>query len=134
MDGSLSRDYNPNIVIDNYWPDSSKAFYSMLENIADRRVKEASIGSCHKFSDCIMDSVDEKKYSKALHDYIKTIRSRIESSSECMCLYQDILKHIDNQKMDIFDRAIWFECIQIKENRKNDGQLSLLLGEHEKLS
>ena len=45
MDGSLSRDYNPNIVIDNYWPDSSKAFYSMLESIADRRVKEAAIGT-----------------------------------------------------------------------------------------
>lgn len=134
MDGSLSRDYNPNIVIDNYWPDSSKVFYNMLESIADRRVKEASIGSCHKFSDCIMDSIDEKKYSKALNGYIKTIRTRIESSSESMCLYQEILKYIDNQKMNIFDKAIWFECIQIKENRKNDGQLSLFLGEHESLS
>ncbi len=134
MDGSLSRDYNPNIVIDNYWPDASKIFYHMLENIADRRVKEAAIGSCHKFSDCIVDSVDEKKYAKVLHRYIKAIRARIESSSESMCLYQDILKHIDAQKMSLFDKAIWFECIQIKENRNNAGQLSLFLGKRENLS
>lgn len=134
MDGSLSRDYNPNIVIDNYWPDSSKVFYSMLESIANRRAREALIGSCHKFSDCIMDYVDEKKYSKVLNEYIKEIRNRIQSSREYMCLYQDILEYIDSQKMSIFDKAIWFECIQIKENRKNSGQLSLFLGEHEKLS
>lgn len=134
MDGSLSRDYNPNIVIDNYWPDSSKAFYSMLESIADRRVKEAAIGSCHKFSDCIRDSIDEKTYSKVLSKYIKTIRKKIEASSESLCLYQDILSYIDDQKMSVFQEAIWFECIQIKENRKNDGQLSLFLGEHETLS
>ena len=134
MDGSLSRDYNPNIVIDNYWPNSSKVFYSMLESIANRRAREALIGSCHKFSDCIMDYVDEKKYSKVLNEYIKEIRNRIQSSREYMCLYQDILEYIDSQKMSIFDKAIWFECIQIKENRKNSGQLSLFLGEHEKLS
>lgn len=134
MDGSLSRDYNPNIVIDNYWSDSSKAFYNMLESIADRRVKEASIGSCRKFSNCIIDSVDEKKYAKVLNEYIKKIRTRIESSSECMWTYQNILNYIDDQKMSIFDKAIWFECIQIKENRKNDGQLSLFLGEYEELA
>lgn len=133
MDGSLSRDYNLNIVIDNYWPDSSKAFHNMLESIADRRVKEASIGSCRKFSDCIMDSIDEKKYAKVLNDYIKSVRDRIESSSESSCLYHDIMDYIDTHKMSIFDRAIWYECIQIKENRKNDGQLSLFLGEHENI-
>lgn len=134
MDGSLSRDYNPNIVIDNYWPDSSKAFYNMIESIADRRVKEVDIRNCHKFSDCIMDSIDEKKYSGVLNEYISMIRKKIESSSESMCRYQDILKFLDNKKMDLFDKAIWFECIHIKENRKNDGQLSLFLGEHEELS
>ncbi len=133
MDGSLSRDYNPNIVIDNYWPDSSKIFYNMLENIADRRVKEASIGNCHKFSDCILDAVDEKKYSKVLNEYIKSIRGRVESSLESLCVYQNILEHIDTKKMKTFDKAIWYECIQIKENRKNNGQLSLFLGEREKL-
>lgn len=134
MDGSLSRDYNLNIVIDNYWPDSSKVFYDMLESIADRRVREASIGSCHKFSDCIADSVDEKKYSAILNEYIKAIRNRIETSLESMCIYEYILKYIDEQKMNVFDKAVWFECIQIKENRKNAGQLSLFLGEHEELS
>ena len=134
MDGSLSRDYNPNIVIDNYWLDSSNEYHKMLESIADRRVKEASIGSCHKFSDCLMDSVDEKKYSNVLNEYIKTIRTRIDSSPERKCLYKDVLQYIDEKKMNIFDKAIWFECIQIKENRRNDGQLSLFLGEHEEVS
>ena len=134
MDGSLSRDYNPNIVIDNYWPNSPKLFYSMLESIADRRVKESSIGSCHKFSDCLMDSIDVKKYSKVLNEYTNLIRERIERSAESRCVYQNILEYVDNQNMNIFDRAIWFQCIQIKENRKNDGQLSLFLGENENLS
>lgn len=134
MDGSLSRDYNPNIVIDNYWSNSPKLFYNMLESIADRRVKESSIGSCHKFSDCIMDSVDERKYSSVLKEYINLIRDRIEMSAESRCLYEKILEYIDNQNMNVFDKAIWFQCIQIKENRKKDGQLSLFLGEHEKLS
>lgn len=134
MDGSLSRDYNPNIVIDNYWSNSSRTFYNMLEGIADRRVKESTIDNCHKFSDCIKDSIDEKKYTKVLDEYIYQLRCKIESSKENRCRYEEILKYIDSKKMGVFQKAIWFECIQIKENRNNEGQLSFFLGEHEKVS
>lgn len=122
MDGSLNRDYNQNIIIDNYWSESSKAFYKMLQSIADRRVKEAAIGNCHNFADCIDSTVEEKKYFNVLKDYIDEIYRNL--SHKTKVIYQDILNHIDKADMKIMEKAIWFECIIIKENRRNWGQLT----------
>lgn len=130
MDGSLSRDYNPNIVIDNYWPEKQRQFQLMLENIANRRVKEAGINHYISFSDCIKDAIENKKYNKVLKKFVQSIVEKINSNVETKIRYQNIMTAIDEEtKNDMFKKAICYECIIIKENRRNDGQLSFFFGE-----
>lgn len=131
MDGSLSRDYNSNIVIDNYWPKSQGIFYKMLENIADRRVKEVNVDNLRKYSSCISDSIDPEEYSSKLGDFIKSIRDRIIGLSETRRIYKDIISYIEKSDLDVKERSIWYECIRIKEFRRNGGQLQLLFDDCE---
>lgn len=131
MDGSLSRDYNPNIVIDNYWPKKKNVFYGMLEEIADRRIKEADLEGYLKLSDCISDELERKKYEKAWNHFSKLEREKIDRNLEASCIYSEIISYIDGQKdMQASERAIWYECIAIQENRRvAKEQLSFYLGE-----
>lgn len=128
MDGSLSRDYNPDIVIDNYWPKRQKQFYLMLENIADRRLKESDISSYGRFSDCITNQIENKRYNKTLKIFIQSVYNDINSQLELQIRYKNILERIENEN-DIFRKAICYECIVIREKRRNEGQLTLFLGE-----
>ena len=130
MDGSLGRDYNSNIVIDNYWPEKAGTFYAMLERIADRRVKEAGLGKYLKLSDCIADGLEKKKYIRVLQRFNESIRNKIENEMETAHIYQNILKYLgEDHDLDILEQSIWYECLVIKENRRTSGQLSLFLGE-----
>lgn len=134
MDGSLNRDYNPNIVIDNYWPEKQSLFYKMLEQIADRRIKEAELEGYLKFSDCISDRL-ERKYTKEWDRFSESQKEKIDRDSEMGCRYRKIVSYICTQKdMQALDRAIWYECIAIQENRRQTGQMSLYLGEVMELS
>lgn len=119
MDGSLGRDYNPKLIIDNYWPAKYKKFYAMLENIADRRVNESTLGDINKFSDCLTDiSEVGKKYKKSLMQFIDSTKSEILKQSDLHSRYTEILRMLDKEP-DLMQRAIGYECILIKENRKN---------------
>lgn len=124
-DGSLGRDYNPELVIDNYWPAKYRKFYGMLENIADRRVNETTLGDINKFSDCLTDISDFSKYKEKLLKFIDSTKSEIIKQTDLRSKYKDILKILDRES-DLMQRAIGYECILIKENRKNlDVQPSL---------
>ena len=126
MDGSLNRDYNPNIVIDNYWPNKMGAFNNMLEQIANKRVKAASLENFLKFSDCISERIEIQNYAKRIKEFIKKENTRIEISEELSDCYHDILSFLSNDhKMDLIEKAVWYECIIIRENRRHSGQLSL---------
>lgn len=131
MDGSLNRDYNSNIVIDNYWPKRKSVFYGMLEEIADKRIKAANLEGYSKFSDCISDELESKKYEKAWNQFSKLEREKIERNLEASCIYSEIISYIDGRKdMRASERAIWYECIAIQENRRaSKEQMSLYLGE-----
>lgn len=129
MDGSLSRDYNPNIVFDNYWPEKSGIFYGMLGNIADRRVKEADIGNLLGFADCIAESLEDDKYACKLKRYADSIRGNYADNTEAEFYYERIFAYIEEKIEKIIDKAIWYECVRIQDNRNNSGQLSLALGE-----
>lgn len=134
MDGSLNRDYNPNIVIDNYWPDKAEMFYKMLGRIADRRVKEAAIGNYSKLSDCITNDLEGKKYAKALREYNNSLRQQIEANRDSKYIYEEIIEHLkQDQDMSIFEQAVWYECIIIKENRRKSEQLSFFASERTSL-
>lgn len=124
-DGSLGRDYNPELVIDNYWPAKYRKFYGMLENIADRRVNETTLGDINKFSDCLTDISNVSKYKEKLLKFIDSTKSEIIKQTDLHSKYKDILKTLDRES-DLMQRAIGYECILIKENRKNlDVQQSL---------
>ena len=131
MDGSLNRDYNHSIVIDNYWPKKKNAFYGMLEEIADRRIKEAGLEGYLKFSDSISDELESKKYERAWNQFSKLEREKIDRNLEASCIYSEIISCIDGRKdMRASERAIWYECIAIQENRRAaKEQMSLYLGE-----
>lgn len=134
MDGSLDRDYNLNIVIDSYWPEKNMAFYSMINKIADRRVKDAKLSAITNFSDCISDDLDLKLYNKTLKKYCAEINSFVEHNYQTQQKYSEILLYLkENEQMTALDKAIWYECIMIMERRNQSGQLSLFLGEVESL-
>ena len=130
MDGSLNRDYNPNIVIDNYWPNKLGSFSSMLERIADKRVKEASLEKYAKFSDCIVDNLEPQRYTKPVKEYIESIKNRFGAKPDVQYYYHDIFEYLNaDHSIELMEKAIWYECVVIKENRKQVGQLSLFMGE-----
>ena len=131
MDGSLSRDYNPNIVIDNYWPKKKNVFYGMLEEIADRRIKEAGLEGYLKLSDFISNELESKRYEKSWNHFSKLEREKIDRKLDASCIYSEIISCIDGRKdMRVSERAIWYECIAILENRRAaKEQISLYLGE-----
>lgn len=130
MDGSINRDYNPNIIIDNYWPNKSGAFSSMLERIADKRVKEAALERYTKFSECIIDDLEIQRYAKPIKECIESIKKRFEAKFEVHCCYQNVFEHLDSgHGMNLMEQAIWYECVVIRENRKQNGQLSLFMDE-----
>lgn len=126
MDGSLNRDYNPNVVIDNYWPNKPGPFHNMLQNIADRRIQANGYA---KFSDCLSGDLSGNKYRKVLKEYIQSIRERVFGDSEQKANYGQIIEMIEGSETgDLMEKAVQYECIAIKERRRNSGQLSLALG------
>lgn len=130
MDGSVNRDYNPNIIIDNYWPNKSVTFYSMLERIADKRVKEAGLERYAKFSDCIVGDLEIQRYAKPIKECIAYIKKQFDANSEVQYCYHDIFAHLNSDHgMNLMEQAIWYECMVIRENRKRFGQLSLFVDE-----
>ena len=130
MDGSLDRDYNLNIVIDNYWSDKNGSFYSMINKIADRRVKDAQMSMLTNFSDCISEEIDLKPYNKTLKKYCADINSFLIKNYETQQKYSEVLTYLkENEKMTALDKAIWYESIMIMERREQSGQLSFFLGE-----
>lgn len=130
MDGSLNRDYNPNIVIDNYWPNKTSAFYSMLERIADKRVKEAGMEKYLKFSDCISEDLENRNIKPALDKFIQSTYQKIQLNKDLSHCYYYIINYLNSDNdLNLLQIAIWYECIIIKENRKQSGQLSFYLGE-----
>lgn len=126
MDGSLNRDYNPNVVIDNYWPNKPGQFHNMLQNIAYRRIQ----GSGYvKFSDCLSGDWAGSKYRKILKSHSQSIREWVVSDSERKARYAKIVEMIESSETkDLMEKAIQYECIAIKERRDNSYQLSLPLG------
>ena len=119
MDGSLGRDYNVGIIIDSYWHKQQNRFYAMLENIADRRVKEAGIENISKFKDCIEGQAESKKFNTKLKTFIEEEKHKITASLALYDKYRDILEHIETEE-DLLRKAIYYECIVIKENRNRN--------------
>jgi len=118
-DGSWGRDYNTGIIIDAYWNKQQSKFYTMLENIADRRVKEADIENITKFKDCIDFQVDWKKYNSKLKEFIEKEKRIITASVELHEKYRQILENIETEH-DLLRKAIFYEFIIIKENRNKN--------------
>lgn len=132
LDGSLNRDYNHSIIIDNFWPEKQKAFYGMLEQIADKRIKEAQLSGYNAFSDCIYEycNINLKEYKDRLLSFCQKQINKLKENTEIKCKYEEIISFIEyNKQLDILDQAIWLQCVIIQENRRNTGQLSFYLGE-----
>lgn len=125
MDGSLGRDYNPNIIIDKYWSNKKNTFYKVLENIADKRVIEARISKFRKFADCLEDNISISKYKKILNNYIEEIQ-KIINDNNAYNKYLNVINYIEETyRTDLFNKAINYECLKIRLNREKYGQLSL---------
>ena len=132
MDGSLNRDYNSSITIDNYWPDKQAHFYTMLERIADKRIKDSHLSGYNSISDCLDDQqeVVSKESKERLNSFIKKQLLSINENPEAKCRYQEILNYInENKQLSVLDKAIWIECILIQENRRSIGQMYFYFGE-----
>lgn len=130
-DGSLYRDYNNRIVIDNYWVQKRDTFYKMLESIANKRIKESNIIKTNLFKDMLQDSIEIKDYKKILSKYIEEIK--MEIFAEGYSKYSEVISFVESEPMNIYEKAIYFECIKIKINREKYGQLSFDFGQKVKI-
>ena len=132
LDGSINRDYNHDIYIDGYWR-NNKSFYSILENIANKRVREANITGLTSFSECFQNELITDEYQKKLTNYCSSISEIINNDSEQKEKYSDVIEHI-NTISNVFERAICYECVKILNNRDRDGQMKFYLGEKYSIS
>lgn len=134
MDGSINRDYNPNIVIDDYWPSKQQQFYKMLGRIADKRIGEAQLPGYNIFTDCISERYDINQYKGKLITFYQKQKQMIMETPETSIKYSNVIKYLDNNNdLDLFQKAIWIQCIIIQENRNNNGQIEMYLGENQSL-
>lgn len=128
LDGSINRDYNQDIYIDGYWrKNKQSSFHTMLENIANKRVREANITGLGSFSECFQD-INTNEYEKVLIEYSNSIINTINNNSEQREKYSDVIQYIYNLS-DTFDRTLYCECIKILNNRDKEGQMKFYLGE-----
>lgn len=127
LDGNLGREYEQ-IMIDYYWTDNAKKFLSILQNIANKRVKEANFDNFNGFAECLCEEIYDESVKNKLVLCISDIKNSM--NAEDRYKYSDIIKHIDmTYAEDVFARAKYYECIQMKINRDSFGQLKLFLGE-----
>lgn len=120
-DGNWGREYEQ-IIIDRYWADNAKKFVSILENISNKRVKEANFNHFNGFAECLDDGMYSESFKRKLALCITDIKNRM--SVEDYYKYSDVIAHIDKTYAeDIFSRAKYYECIQMKINRDKFGQL-----------
>lgn len=124
MDGSLGRDYNPNIVIDTYWSSKQNVFYKILERIANKRIKESGIASVRNFNDCIDSNIKTQDYKNILLKYISDVKSYIQKYDDTG-KYKEAVEYIDKIKNDIYRQALYYETVKVKINRDNFGQMEI---------
>ncbi len=129
LDGSLEREYNRNIIIDQYWSDNNKRFVTMLHDIANKRVKKANLIGLEDFESCVSDELEISSYDKQIADGIQSHLNFIMIVPNAKASYSEILNHINGLKIDAFERALYYACLVIKLKREEYGQVQLYLGE-----
>ncbi len=125
-DSSYARDYNETIIIDDYWANNKNKLYEMLDNIANKRIKESGILKSNNFADILDNEKLNKDTKKSLENFISNAKNEIIRHNNGK--YDDVFVYIDNNIMNLYTKAIYYECIKIKNNRDQGGQLSLDLG------
>ena len=133
-DGSFDRNYNEVINIDVYWPNYQTRYQEMLEGIADKRVKEASIAPFSVFADCVSEKPDYTRYMKCLQSFIDKKIKHFEEDAQLSMRFKKVIQYVRNDCIGILEQAIICECIFIYENRKNEGQQELYFGEVEEVN
>ena len=118
LDGSVDRDYNSDIIIDNYWNDKKSAFYNMIENIANKRIKEAGLNSFNNLLDCIAGELEVKKYENTLKKHIELLKTKIFETYNEEYKYSDIVNYIEEISKSSFEKVIHYVCIKIYQNRE----------------
>ena len=131
MDGSLNRDYNTHIVIDNYWVSKSAAYYKMLDSIADRRVMDAEISNCTSLKDCFESELTTHLSKKRLEQFVHEIVKAFRVDTTLSMVYDTILKKLENTNstLTLKEKATIAECMVIRRNRSQTGQMTLFSDE-----
>lgn len=129
LDGSLNREYNEKIFIDDYWSKNNSKFVNMLNDVANRRVKKANLSGLEDFSSCVSNDLVKNEYEKNAKKGIESIRSLIFKQPITAEKYSLIMEYIDSLKCDLFEKGTYYECICIKIKREEIGQMRFYLGE-----
>ena len=131
MDGSLNRDYNTHIVIDNYWVSKSAAYFKMLDGIADRRVMDAEIPNCMSLKDCFENELTSRQSQKRLEQFVHETVKDFRDSVTLSMVYDAILKKLESpdSSLTLKERATIAECMVIRKNRSQTGQITLFSDE-----
>jgi hypothetical protein len=129
-DANTGREFEK-IALEDYWQKKSNGaiFKNILNNIADKRVKLSYSDTIGNFVNCIDDKFDYTKYSEKINIFINTIKTTIENDSTFGQKYLNIIKHIGDLNINLYEKAIRWEVLEIKYKREYLGQLSLAFDE-----
>jgi hypothetical protein len=131
LDGSLSREYNEKVFIDDYWYKNNAKFVNMLYDVANRRVRKANLIGLEDFSSCVSNELVKSEYDKQAKKRIDVIKNIILRKAFAKEKYSLITEYINNLECDLLERVLYYECICIKIKREEVGQIQFYLGEIE---
>lgn len=129
LDGSLEREYNKSIVIDQYWSDNSKRFITMLHDIANKRVKKANLNGLEDFESCVSDELEFNEYERQSMEGVQSLKKYISNVPNALISYSEVIQYIDDLDVTIFERALYYSSLVIKLKREEYGQMQFYLGE-----
>lgn len=131
-DGSVGREYQRNIVLDNFWENNKAKYKKAVSDIADRRVRCANISGLDKFTVCMAGSL-EKENESAIKKGITDIKEQIEKIHYAPLKYQLILEDLEKEEYSEYEKAKRYESLLIRLKRDESGQMTFYLGEIESL-
>ena len=127
---TVGREYEPIILLEEYWQNDKSKFKRALSNIAERRVglHSPEIGS---FENCLENNLDLKKHEKSINVAIESIKEKMGTDINFGTKYIPLFQYIDSKNVNLYDQAVAYVVLDIKYRRDvAKGQMYMLNDEY----
>lgn len=116
------RDYGESILPEVYWHTSrnnrGNTFETLVQSIADRRVRSAPDGDLGSFRSFLNETLDGPEWHKPLAAIIETVRTRIMQTTEDHVRFKDWVRSRETISGSLLDQAIAWRTLEILIERE----------------